>query len=263
MQRSILTFGLIAVALAAASCAPGASQAPEAPSAVAPAPAAAVAVPPVAFNVQALADFRYLYPDMKAVPPGNLWIEKSNTTRRLHFSNTIQNYGPGHLQVRGRLVNGQTEAIQEIIDDRGAVKATKSVGFFAYHSSHNHFHIDQVSRYRLVRYSPTGTVVREASKVSFCLMDSYVSRYPAPSSRYKACSNTVQGITRNWQDVYTSNLPGQNLDVTGLSAGEYYLTTTADPASRFVDYNRGNNVAWVKIYLDPRAGNFRILARSS
>lgn len=252
MKRSLLVLGGMTVALS--GCAPNTTLGhDEMPVAV---------VPPVEFQVQAVSDYPNLYPDMKATWPGNLWVERSGTGRKLHFSNTIANLGPGHLQVRGRVVNGQTQAIQEIIDDYGRIKATKSIGYFVYHPTHEHFHIDQVARYRLTRYSPTGTVVREASKVTFCLMDSYVERYPAPTSRYRYCDEVLQGITRNWKDVYTANLPGQSLDVSGLSAGEYYLTTTTDPTYKFVDANRGNNLAWIKIYLDANNASYRVISRS-
>ncbi|MFP5503060.1 MAG: discoidin domain-containing protein, partial [Candidatus Sericytochromatia bacterium] len=204
------------------------------------------------------------YPDLRAIPPDNLWLESTSSGRKIRFSNAIPNVGRGVFRVRGRndWGAGVTYATQEIVDGGGRVVATHSAGTFEFHPGHDHIHLADAARYQLRSGSPTGTVVRMGDKVSFCMMDSYPYLSGAPAATFRACEGDVQGISRGWADLYASNLPGQELDVTTLAAGEYYLVSTTDPFNRFIDLNRGNNTAWVKVYLDARNGVLRRLDTS-
>lgn len=49
-------------------------------------------------------------------------------------------------------------------------------------------------------------------------------------------------------------LPGQEFDVTGLAAGEYYMVIHIDPAAAYLESTRANNTAWSRIFMDPRSG---------
>ena len=55
-----------------------------------------------------------------------------------------------------------------------------------------------------------------------------------------------------WADVYTWDLFGQSLDITGLPDGFYWLLSTADPANLLNEGGgaaESNNTAAVKIRL--------------
>jgi len=47
-------------------------------------------------------------------------------------------------------------------------------------------------------------------------------------------------------DQYHQSTEGQQLDVTGIPEGEYYLVSTTNPDARFLESNLSNNTAWVK-----------------
>lgn len=202
------------------------------------------------------------YPDLQARPATSFWIERTVGARKLHFATAMANGGAGEFQLKGSLSGTQTHATQEIIDDTGRVYETRSVGDFAWHPAHNHFHIDQVSRYELRRDGPAGLVLTRADKVSFCMLDSTRLFTWGPQSRYATCTATLQGITRGWADLYTSTTPGQDLTVTTVAPGEYYLVTWVDPTNKFIDADRTNNAAWVKLFLDPPRGVVQVRSRS-
>jgi hypothetical protein len=79
-----------------------------------------------------------------------------------------------------------------------------------------------------------------------------------PPANYRFCNDQLQGITNGWGDEYVKALPGQELPITGLPAGIYYLVSTVDPTGVFVESNEDNGAAWVKIQLFYVNGNPRI-----
>jgi hypothetical protein len=198
-----------------------------------------------------------LLPDLSATPPVNLWLQRNwGGGGSIHFSNTIANIGAGAFVVTGSLATDgvHTDATQELLDAQHRIVAIQDIGLFAYHPTHHHFHVADVSLYELRATSPTGPVVATSQKVSFCLDDSLPIRNPAPLPMYRTCTPVVQGVDPGWADLYPGNLDGQSLDVTGLAAGSYYLVITVDPTNKFVDANRTNNVAWLKVTFDASAG---------
>lgn len=108
---------------------------------------------------------------------------------------------------------------------------------FEFGPCHGHYHFRSFAEYRLLNQS--GQVVRTGRKVGFCLMDiTRVSATANPSPRY-TCSN--QGIQAGWADVYSSNLSGQWIDITGLGAGQYVLEITMDPMNAIDESDETNN----------------------
>jgi hypothetical protein len=198
-----------------------------------------------------------LLPDLSATPPVNLWLQRNwGGGGSIHFSNTIANVGHGAFVVAGSLsADGvHTDATQELFDAQRRIVAVQDIGLFAYHPTHHHFHVADVSLYELRSGSATGPVMSTSKKVSFCLDDSIPISNPAPQPGYRTCTPVVQGVDPGWADLYPGNLDGQSLDVTGLAAGSYYLVITVDPTNKFVDANRSNNVAWLKVTFDANAG---------
>jgi hypothetical protein len=234
----------------AASATPGTTPSPSTSAQPSPRASASASVTPVPSPSASSLASQY-YPNLQARPATSLWLQQLNGQRSVRFANTIPNQGGGHFQVRGDNSSGTTtQAYQEIINDVGRVFETRFVGAFEYHPTHNHMHLDSVARYQLRAESPTGPLLAESSKVSYCMMDS-IRYYPnAPAARYGGCNDTLQGITRFWGDVYGSTLDGQSLSIDGLASGTYYIITIYDPLNKFVDTNRRDDVAWTKIGLD-------------
>lgn len=194
------------------------------------------------------------YPDLQAVPPSELYVQQLTNGQLLRFDTRLANVGAGHFQIRAATSGDVTDAYQDILNGSNQIVQRKLIGQFVYHAEHGHTHLDNVNRYELRTGSPTGTLLRVSKKVSFCIEDSLRFNSGGPTSQYPECLPTVMGITRTWADLYTASLPGQEFNVTGLPAGEYYVVILIDPGRSYLEQSRSNNRAWVKIFLDPRAG---------
>jgi len=132
------------------------------------------------------------------------------------------------------------------------------VGTFVFHPAHDHWHFENFARYELHNLSADGSVggnvYASADKVSFCLIDE-VSFLPKPRSlpAYSGCNQIQpQGISVGWVDVYPSSLPDQNLDVTRIPEGDYWLVSTADPDNLINEGggpSENNNTAAVRVHI--------------
>lgn len=203
-----------------------------------------------------------LYPDLIT------WREKledveivdSGGTKLLRFSNAAANIGQGDLMLYGVVQpDGTTFAYQRVWNDNGTYTDHLAGTFlFAGHEDHNHWHFDDFADYNLRALAPDGSpgqIVATSQKVSFCLMDSVAYDLSLPSARltaYHTCDR--QGISIGWADLYARNLAGQNINLTAVADGVYWLESVADPNNRLLEMDDGNNVARLKIQID-QAGN--------
>ncbi len=193
-----------------------------------------------------------LLPDIRTVVPKQLQIVNAQQREVLRFSNGIANTGAGHWRMRPQVVGSEQAAIQEILDADGNVVAQKEVSRYEFHVEHDHWHIDRVALFEIRSGSPTGPIVGANSiKVTFCLIDWYkLDDNPAHGERsYFHCDAERQGISPGWVDQYHQATEGQQLDITGIPAGEYYLVSTSNPDGNFIEVDTTNNTAWVKFRL--------------
>ena len=199
-----------------------------------------------------------LLPDIQTIVPKQVQIVNAHQRELLRFSNGIVNTGAGHFRLRPKLVDSgsgvQQHAIQEILDAQGNIVAEHDVSRYEFHVAHDHWHIDAVAQFEIKSGSPgpTGQVVGGRSiKVTFCLIDWYkLDDNPAHTEvTYFHCGAAHQGISPGWVDQYHQATEGQQLDITGMPAGDYYLVSTSNPDRAFVETNLDNNTAWVKFRL--------------
>lgn len=197
-----------------------------------------------------------LLPDIRTVVPKQLQIVNAHQRELLRFSNGIANTGAGHWRMRPEVVPSgsalEQNAIQEILDGDGNVVAEKLVSRYEFHVEHDHWHIDRVALFEIRSSSPTGPIVGgNQVKVTFCLIDWYkLDDNPAHIERsYFHCGDERQGISPGWVDQYHQATEGQELDITGMSAGEYYLVSTSNPDGNFIETDTSNNTAWVSFRL--------------
>lgn len=179
------------------------------------------------------------------------YVQWSGGKKLLRFSNTVANRGSGPLELYGVVNNstGATDAYQVVYNDNGS-QTTYLVGQFVFagHEDHNHWHFDKFAIYEL-RDPATDALVAGGNKVSFCLLD--YTKYTAenisgsPASGVYTCSN--QGISKGWADVYSANLDGQFIDITGLPDGNYVLRSIADPLDKLHEEPNTNNVGQITI----------------
>lgn len=145
----------------------------------------------------------------------------AGTHKLLRFSTETRNIGTGDLVLGNPSTNPS----------------------FNWGSCHGHYHFNSFAQYRLL--DANGQLVRTGHKVGFCLMD--ISRHNSganPSPRY-TCSN--QGIQAGWADVYSSQLSGQWIVVTGLPAGNYILEVVVDPMGLIAESDETNNITRVNV----------------
>ena len=208
------------------------------------------------------------YPDLQTLPPSNIGIEYNPGTgqKLLRFSTTIVNVGQGPLELipTNNAATGKTDAYQRLYthDDAGnwSVASTVYVGTFVFHPQHNHWHFEDFARYELRDAAPDGSpgsaVLASSEKVSFCVMDTELyntNLEHAGEAAYIPCTATdPRGISVGWADVYTWDLFGQTLDITGLFDGDYWLVSTADP-DNLINEGGGaaeiNNTGAVKVHI--------------
>lgn len=197
-----------------------------------------------------------LMPDLQTVVPQHLQVVRAHQRDLLRFSNGIANTGAGPLQFKpefpiGEIVGSQN-AVQQLLDASGAIVHQETVSQFEYHPEHHHWHIEAVALFEIRTGSPTGSVVGGNSlKTTFCLID-WVKLDGNSNSKervYFDCFGDLQGISSGWVDQYNQAVEGQELDITGVPAGSYYLVSTANPDHTFIETSTGNNTAWVSFDL--------------
>jgi len=124
---------------------------------------------------------------------------------------------------------------------------------------HNHMHVRDLQEYVLV--SQNGLVRRYGEKHGFCFWDNYrysLSLPGAPANAVYTGSNSCQiladgtvtmGLSVGWGDQYPYYLVDQYINISGLPAGEYTVTATADWAGWFAEANDANNSTTARIRL--------------
>jgi hypothetical protein len=213
-----------------------------------------------------------LLPDLETRPPVDLRTTTEGGRRLLRFTNRIPNRHSGVLEARPTAggdcdgdgnANNNRLAYQRVFRDangdgvfiRGTDTSYRSVsaGCMVFHPAHNHWHFNDFAKYELKSES-TRQVVRASTKVGFCMIDS-ARLYPtvpgSPSSPfYNYCGQTTpMGISIGWADIYTWDLSGQHIDVTGLASGYYCLISTADPANRLLESDNSDNAGRIRLQL--------------
>lgn len=198
---------------------------------------------------------------MQLLPDLMAWADESNgyvydwriAGDELRLTTAMANIGEGDMEVRGGpIISGQDQVVhQRIYNDDGTYTDVEA-GTFEYHEGHGHIHFEDFAHFRLREVTVdggVGDIVTQGEKVSFCLID--VARYDqsAPAREYSSCGQ-VQGVSAGWADVYSSGLPGQSIDITGVADGSYWLEVEVDPLNRLIESDETNNVTRILIELD-------------
>ena len=177
----------------------------------------------------------------------------------LRLSNATPNIGLGRLEiVQGEIVNDTQVLVNQRIYRADGTFWERPAGTFAFHDEHDHVHFEGWASYRLRAITEdggVGDVLSEGEKVSFCLVDFYVYDRTNPNFRapgfYSSCGFTMQGITPGWADLYSLQVPGQYVDITGIPDGMYWLESEVDPDDNILEEDETNNASRVKVALGP------------
>jgi Lysyl oxidase len=202
-------------------------------------------------------------PDLAMAKLQRLTTDNTGGRRLLRFSAIIVNIGAGPMEVRSQrpTTSSSWTSQQVIYDDAGGSRtvATPGVQLVYGGDGHNHWHVKDLERYRLVPSG--GGSERLGQKSGFCFFDNYQYKLSLPgapqSVQYprSACgtqtSKTLRhGLSTGWGDTYQWSLPDQYIDTTGLPDGNYRLWATADQADLFLESNNANNSTWVDLRID-------------
>jgi Lysyl oxidase len=140
-----------------------------------------------------------------------------------------------------------------------------------FHPAHNHYHVEGFAELAL-RRDATDRIVRRGQKISFCVADSGLFAGGLPGSpvnpfyREVTCNHrlAVQGTSIGWYDLYGWALPGQQIDITGIPAGNYCFIVSADPQNRLRETNNHDNTRRYHVFVDPAqapVNGFKTLTR--
>ena len=216
-----------------------------------------------------------LLPDLGMAPLTDFSVQKRPKGQRwLRFSAVIVNVGPGPFQAWGDTgPGGEPSVVQQIRTTSGAF-ADHPTNALMYWSGdgHNHWHVRDLEQY--VLESQNGQTRRYGEKHGFCFWDNY--RYDTtlpdyPSDAFYTGSNScrtltdgtvLMGLSIGWGDRYPATIVDQYINISGLPAGEYTVTATADWEDWFDESNENNNntTALIRInkngvtVLDPGTG---------
>ena len=154
-------------------------------------------------------------------------------------------------------------AVQRIQRYDGEV-SERDVGELALHPLHKHWHLQDFATFELWSFKPGGQLdqlLATTGKITFCLLDLVKASPPtanvAQDHEFIECSWQVQGISEGWSETYTSDLPGQELDITSLPDGRYAIRMTLDPDNRLQELDEANNT--VTGYIELREGRVEVL----
>lgn len=212
-----------------------------------------------------------LLPDVTPGVPKHLNIHNQQQNEFLRFTNVWANVGEGTLEFEplfpdpGADEGTTQDAFQNLYDDEGNFGLTDQniwndppginvVSEFIFHETHNHWHINDIGEFAIRTYDQNnpnvpGDIVDDAFsiKVGFCITN--VFKYngdESPTSQriYWECEVGLQGIQPGWVDQYHQSVEGNEIDITDLPNGRYFLTHTWNPANAFVDADASNDVSW-------------------
>jgi len=189
-------------------------------------------------------------------------IVMSGGQRLLRLSNGTPNIGAGKLYLYGGQTypDGTQDVIQRIYRSDGSSWERLS-GKFIYHAGHGHIHFENWCQYNLRTILPgdgVGPIVAQGAKTSFCILDLgvYDSSLPGfpPGGQFRSCGTTIQGLSVGWMDIYSKTLTGQNIVITGVPEGQYWLESVADPANNVLEQDETNNAARIKVTIPAGGG---------
>lgn len=211
-----------------------------------------------------------LLPDFNITTPQGLLVRRTfeggRARWKLGFISAAYNQGKGPAIVRGeRSVRepGQMVAKQIVQRADGTTTTIPDVGRMRYdvEPTHAHWHLLKFMTYEL-RTITGYRLVRPDEKRGFCLADRYkVPRATFPGTpkaevytfdcagKDPTAATVDEGMSIGWGDDYTQLRDGQQIDITGLKAGEYYLVHRVNASRRLKELDYRNNTSSIRVQI--------------
>jgi hypothetical protein len=204
-----------------------------------------------------------LLPDLVMLQPSEFHLELlGGGVRRLRFSTSIVNLGPGRFDVYGSEPdpadpNKLTRVTQRLEQDGGWVEHPTAATMFFAGDGHNHWHVFGLQDWKLAFQATPNDTLASAAKTGFCFWDnvnlSNADRYytGATECHQQAGGTVPMGLSVDWGDKYPWSIAFQYIDVSSLPYGNYCLTISADPRGEFIEADTTNNSARTLIAIQP------------
>jgi hypothetical protein len=199
------------------------------------------------------------YPDLQVqVPTSVISIgHPTQSTKSLQFTHITWNAGAGPLEIRPSYnpATGISQGFQALYSSSGSGTWTfnQTVPIVApmiwTPPSDYRFQLTKFWLYNVAAGGGIGSLVATSPKVDFCITpDIYVGGVPntPPSpayAQYDCTSPTgTLGLDVGWGDQYDATDGGENIDITNVADGTYWLRAEADPYHYFAESNVANNI---------------------
>jgi hypothetical protein len=204
-----------------------------------------------------------LLPDLEQRAPHQLTVTLVRARYKLGFASAVDNIGAGPVWLVARRTARRRimDASQYVALRGGGRRIYRGVGIFRYtvEPPHHHWHYMDFERYELRRAHDFRLLVRDR-KSGFCLADHYghaahrvrvaPAKFLGRCGQFRPRARRIeQGSSVGYTDRYPAHFHGQNLDVTGVAAGRYWLVHRANPHRLLREQTYANNVAAVLIRL--------------
>jgi len=174
---------------------------------------------------------------------------------QLKFSTWTDNIGAGALELHGGAVINGVQTVTQWIFDSDGTHTEHSAGTFGVVNGKLRF--TDAADYFLREVTAddgVGGVVASNQKIAYCIVDSSTATNPPPGTSgtptygyvYPQCGQ-IMGISVGWADIYPSYFSTQNIALTGVTSGTYWLENIADPLNRLQESNETNNTTRMKV----------------
>jgi hypothetical protein len=208
------------------------------------------------------------FPDLVQRPPSGLVIERSrNAHWLLGFTSMVDNVGPGILWIKAhRSGHESVMQVRQLVQLRGGgVRVDPASGELHYVVAPPHYHWHFLGFVHAELRTAGDFVLRVRDhKSGFCLADHYGTapgvrhgppRFLANCEQFHPGARSVQeGESVGYTDKYPAFFHGQQLDITGVPAGRYWLVHRANEDFHLRESSYDDNVASVLIRLAWRGG---------
>jgi hypothetical protein len=199
---------------------------------------------------------RTIFPNLRQRPPSGLVVSGGPGHWLLGFTSMVDNRGPGILWIRGYRKGGehmmQVRQLVQLRGDNTRVLPFSGQLHYTVAPPHYHWHFLSFDRFELRRTGDFKLLVRD-HKSGFCIADHYgialgvrhgLPRFFGNCEQFHPEARFVEeGSSVGYTDRYPANFHGQNLDVSGVPSGNYWLVHRANPDWHLRETNYDDNTA--------------------
>ena len=203
------------------------------------------------------------FPNLVQRPPSGLVIERAHNGRwLLGFTSMVDNRGPGILEIKGTRKRGadvmDVRQYVQLVD--GTVRVDPPSGELHYVVARPHYHWHMIGFVHAELRTAADFALRVRDhKSGFCMADHYGTAIGVPHGPPRFLSNcgqfhpkasgVTEGVSVGYTDRYPAFFHGQQLDITGLKTGLYWLVHRANEDFHLRESRYDDNAASVLIRL--------------